>query len=148
MWGRTVGIIYGIFLYLWYCEGFTAGAADPEGGRRRRQRRRRRNTFKSVFLPSWGSLGRALGALLGILGASWGLLGRLLGPPGAEGSKCRLVFPLSGASWGSLGALVGRLRGLLGRLGAVLGRLGAVLGASWAVLERRETEKARRLTSF
>ena len=67
-------------------------------------------------------LGRALGALLGLLGgvlsASWGLLG---------------------ASWGGRRELSVRLP----TLGPFCGPSLAVLGAPWAVLERRELEKAR-----
>ena len=73
-----------------------------------------------MILPSWGSLGSALGALLDLLGASWGLLGRLLGPPGDFlGREARNV------GWCSPSREP---------LGAFLGPPSAVLGAYWGRL--------------
>ena len=79
-----------------------------------------------VFLEaSWGPLGAARRPL----GASWG-------PHLAQGSNCRLVFPLLGLPWGRLGAILGCLGSLLSGVEALLGHLATLLGPPRSVLGR------------
>ena len=138
--------LFFINMFVLYCEGLTAVAADPEdddadhdedeggGG----------GLLGALLEPSWAVFGAVLGLSGGHLGAlwpswrllgpSWGRVGVLLEPSWAILGRLGAVL---GALWGRLGALRGRLGGFLGRQWAVLGRSWGLVGPSWQRRRRK-----------